>query len=323
MDVGLLCINGEGEIILMNQALQKLLHKSYLVKIQGLAKVHPELFETVQKLHPGQRELLKVNIQNKLLHLSIQCVEIVLRKAPYRLISFQNIQNELEEQELISWQKLIRILTHEIMNSVAPISSLSNTLQQVLMGKDSLDSTDLEKLRKSIEVIKRRSEGLLGFTETYRSLTRIPLPKFEKLEANTLIDQVFTLFEVEINQKQIEVHKNEHAASLPFIGDPHLLEQVLINILKNAIEALEDTENPHIKVSAFVNQDQKTCILISDNGPGIPPDKLDQVFIPFFTTKEQGSGIGLSLSRQILRMHKGSLEIHSTPDRGTTVSVWI
>lgn len=135
VDIGLLCINGQGEIILMNQALQKLLHKSYLVKIQGLAKVHPQLFETVQNLEVGQRELLKINIQNKLLHLSIQCVEIVLRKDPYRLISFQNIQNELEEQELISWQKLIRILTHEIMNSVAPISSLSSTIQQVLAIK--------------------------------------------------------------------------------------------------------------------------------------------------------------------------------------------
>lgn len=323
VDIGLLCINGQEEIILMNPALQKLLRKSYLVKIQGLAKVHEQLFETVQNLKPGQRELLKISIQNKLLHLSIQCVEIVLRKDPYRLISFQNIQNELEEQELISWQKLIRILTHEIMNSVAPISSLSSTLQQVIKDKETLEAQDLEKLRKSLEVIERRSEGLLGFTETYRSLTRIPLPKFEQLEANALVEQVITLFEAEIDRKQINLHKHLPVDKLSFIGDPHLLEQVLINVLKNAIEAVEDIEHPHIEVKASRNLDQKTEIQVIDNGPGIPPEKLEQVFIPFFTTKDNGSGIGLSLSRQILRMHKGGLEIRSQVGQGTIVSVWL
>lgn len=323
MDMGLLCINGQDEIILMNPALQKLLHKSYLVKLEGLKKVSPVLYETVQKLVPGNRELLKISIQNKLLHLSIQSVEIVLRKELYRLVSIQNIQAELENQELIAWQKLIRILTHEIMNSVAPISSLSGTLQTLLKDKQALNQAEIEKFRKSIAVIERRSEGLLGFTETYRALTRIPPPKFKELNAPHLVEQVLTLLETELEKKNISIEQKSLNENLVFNGDPHLLEQVLINILKNAIEALENTPKAKIEVLTFKGQDGKIGIQISDNGPGIAEDKLDQIFIPFFTTKENGSGIGLSLSRQILRMHKGSLEIHSTQDKGTTVNVWV
>jgi len=323
IDIGLLCVNGEGEVILMNQALQKLLHKSYLVKLESLQKVDEKLWELVKDLKSGQKELLKINIQNNLLHLSIQCAEIVLQAEPIKLISFQNIQTELEAQELIAWQKLIRILTHEIMNSVAPISSLSATIQKLLEGKDELKSSNLEKLRKSIAVIERRSEGLLSFTETYRTLTRIPPPHFQEVLVDELFDEVVTLMQPSLDKGLIELQKQTRGDKLLFSGDPHLLEQVLINLLKNAIDALEDTTDAKIQLNAFADANNRVCLQVIDNGPGIPVDKMDEIFVPFFTTKENGSGIGLSLSRQIIRMHQGSLDLQSQDGQGTSVSIWI
>lgn len=323
VDIGLLCVNAEGEVILMNQALQKLLHKSYLVKIDSLQKVDQKLWEVVKQLESGQRELLKINIQNSLLHLSIQSAEIILQGEAIKLISFQNIQNELEAQELIAWQKLIRILTHEIMNSVAPISSLSATIQKLLEGKEELKSVDLERLRKSIAVIERRSEGLLGFTETYRTLTRIPPPQFQEVRVDDLFDEVVTLMQADLDKGLIQVQKQVKGDKLKFSGDPHLLEQVLINLLKNAIDALAETENAQIQLNAFTDTSNRICLQVVDNGAGIPENKMEEIFIPFFTTKEQGSGIGLSLSRQIIRMHQGSLNLQSQEGSGTSVSIWI
>ncbi|MFK7922878.1 MAG: PAS domain-containing sensor histidine kinase [Bacteroidia bacterium] len=323
VDIGLLCINSEDEVILMNQALQKLLHKSYLVKVDSLQKVDPKLWDVVEQLQSGQRELLKINIQNSLLHLSIQCAEIILQGESIKLISFQNIQNELEAQELIAWQKLIRILTHEIMNSVAPISSLSATIQKLLEGKDELKSVDLERLRKSIAVIERRSEGLLGFTETYRTLTRIPPPQFQEVRADELFDEVVTLMQPDLDKGLIQVQQQIKGDKLSFSGDPHLLEQVLINLLKNAIDALQETPNAQIQLNAFTDTSNRICLQVVDNGAGIPENKMEEIFIPFFTTKEDGSGIGLSLSRQIIRMHQGSLDLQSEEGSGTSVSIWI
>ncbi|MEM6346933.1 MAG: ATP-binding protein [Bacteroidota bacterium] len=323
IDIGILCVNSEGEVILMNQALQKLLHKSYLVKFDSLQKIDEKLWDLVKDLANGQRELLKINLQNKLLHLSIQCAEIVMQGEAVRLISFQNIQTELEAQELNAWQKLIRILTHEIMNSVAPISSLSATIQKLLEGKEELKSNNLDKLRKSIAVIERRSEGLLSFTETYRTLTRIPPPHFQEIVVDELFDEVVTLMQPALDKGLITLEKEIRGDKLGFSGDPHLLEQVLINLIKNAIDALEETTEGKIQLKAFSDAENRLCLQVVDNGPGIPADKMEEIFVPFFTTKENGSGIGLSLSRQIVRMHQGSLELQSVEGQGTNVSIWI
>ncbi len=323
VDIGLLCVDEKGEVVLMNQALQGLLHKSYLRNVDGLKKLDEKLWTVVKEIESNDRELLKVNVQNKLLQLSIQAVDIRLQGESLRLISFQDIQSELEAQELLSWQKLIRILTHEIMNSVAPISSLSATLNGMISDKDQIEGQTLEQLKKSLAVIERRSEGLMAFTETYRTLTRIPPPNFQIMDARLLIESVQTLLESKLEANNIALDVSFNSEKLIFKGDPHLLEQVLINILKNALEAVEEQPQPKIQIIAFASSDGKIGIQIKDNGMGIAPDKLEQIFIPFYTSKEEGSGIGLSLSRQIIRMHKGSIEINSEEGNGTVVNMFI
>jgi nitrogen fixation/metabolism regulation signal transduction histidine kinase len=321
VEVGLLCVKEDGEVILMNEALQNLLHKSYLINFEGLKKINPQLWEKVNALQPGAPELIKVNIQNKLLQLSIQAVDIKLQDVSFRLYTFQNIQNELEAKELDAWQKLIRILTHEIMNSVAPISSLSSTLKDMLANPSLSQEEKLEHAQKSMQVIQKRSEGLLDFTETYRTLTRIPPPKFQRLDLVQLAGQVITLMESDFQKFEIELQKDLPHAPLLFDGDPHLLEQVFINLLKNAVDAVREVPQPIVKLSVSRTPAGKVSLEIADNGPGISEEMLDQVFVPFFTTKEEGSGIGLSLSRQIIRTHKGQIEMQSAEGEGTLVKI--
>ena len=322
IDIGLLCFNGQEEVILMNKALQGLIHKSYLINLGGLQQVDEGLWSTVKQLKPGERELVKLTVDNKLKQLSIQCIELVLKGEHYRLVSFQNIQTELEQQELVAWQKLIRILTHEIMNSVAPIASLSSTISDVIAHRTVMDEGSMKHIKNSVDVIKKRSEGLLGFTETYRTLTRIPPPNFELVEARHLVEELCTLFQPELERKGIKLESSLPVQAVSFQADPALLEQVLINLVKNAADAVTGRVNPRIKINVQ-KVGAKAQIIIADNGPGIPEEVMEQAFVPFFTTKKEGSGIGLSLSRQIMRMHKGSIELHSVVGEGTVATLSI
>lgn len=323
VNVGLLAINEQEEVILMNETFQSLFHKSYLINLSGLKKIDERLLETVQKLKPGHRELLKIQIQNKILHLSIQSVEIKLQQKQFRIFSFQDIQAELDNQEFMAWQKLIRILTHEIMNSVAPITSLSGTILNIIQQSEQPDPAQMENIRKSIAVIEKRSQGLLNFTETYRSLTKIPPPRFELIDPKTILEEAEILMENSLRNHQVKFEKNIREEGVTFQGDAQLLQQVLINLIKNAIDAVKDRPNPLITASVFRTGNFKTCIQIADNGVGIAPDNLDQIFVPFYTTKKDGSGIGLSLSRQIMRLHKGSIELQSKLNEGTIVNLWL
>lgn len=321
VDVGLLCIDQNEQVILMNEALQHLLHKSYLINLEGLKKIDVKLWETCKKQPSGQRELVKVNIQNKLHQLAVRSAAIALQEKHYRIYAFQDIQSELANQEYLAWQKLIRILTHEIMNSVAPISSLSGTMKSLLDHETAISETQLAQLKRSLSVIERRSEGLLKFTETYRALTRIPPPKFTKVNVMQLINDVALLFEEKIQKAQIHFESSVQPKNLTIDADENLLQQVIINLMKNAIDAVIDRENPTIKIQAFKTANQHACLQLADNGVGIPEKKLDQIFVPFFTTKPEGSGIGLSLSRQIMHLHQGNIELQSKENEGTTVSL--
>lgn len=323
IDIGLLGVKDDGEVNLMNKALQAMLHKSYLINLDALEKVDLRLWEVVKNLQPGERELIKINIDNQLQQLAIQCIELMLNREHFRLFSFQNIQSELEQQEMAAWQKLIRILTHEIMNSVAPIASLSSTMHDFLVAQKNgqLEAGDLEQVTHSLSVIRRRSEGLLDFTETYRRLTRIPPPKFQLLDARALIGEVHTLFRPELEEHGIAFSVDLQPDDITFQGDPALLEQVLINLIKNAMDAVREREKPKIQVFVQKLANGKIVIQVADNGSGIDAEQLEQIFVPFYTTKESGSGIGLSLSRQIIRLHKGNIEVQSVVGEGTAVKL--
>lgn len=322
VNTGLLCINEEKEVVLMNKALKELLRKPYLKDFAAVEKLFPELHKLITRLESGQHELIKMTVQNRLLELSVSVADFKLREAPYKLISFQNIQKELEEKELDAWQKLIRILTHEIMNSVTPITSLASSLKGLIEDKERvLDEEEMEDIRDGIYAIQKRGEGLLHFTETYRSLTKIPPPKFQLVEAQPLLERIHILFKPVLKKYGVELELQFPSKMVVFIADVELIEQVIINLLKNGIEAAREVENPKIEIRAIKTNEGKTIIEVQDNGKGIKEDVLDKIFVPFFTTKKEGSGIGLSLSRQIMRLHKGNIEVNSVIGKGTVFTL--
>jgi nitrogen fixation/metabolism regulation signal transduction histidine kinase len=325
VNVGLLCIDEKGGIFMLNKALQKLLNKPYLVHVDALEQVDRPLLEAVKKLKTGERDMVKVSLENKTMQLALQATEFALRDQKLKLISFQNIQGELEEQELEAWQKLIRILRHEIMNSITPIVSLTSTIDSMLANSPhgTIDKEQSDDIRAAIGAIRNRSEGLMHFTETYRNLTRLPPPKFQLVDANDLIERIRVLFKPVIAKNNVQFNIQLSQAPVIFQADVELIEQVIINLLKNAIDAVKEVENPTITISTFRTKDGKAIIKVADNGMGIEQEMIEQIFVPFYTTKEEGSGIGLSLSRQIMRVHKGRISVQSVVGEGTVFTLKI
>ena len=237
----------------------------------------------------------------------------------------QNIKNELEEREFDSWQKLIRVLTHEIMNSVGPITSSIDTINEILTEENSNRNTSgvseavINDTLKGINIIKERSVGLSEFVNNFRSLTLLPTPVPESIELQKLLHEIHYLFKEMLDENNITTEISVYPTNLIITADKKMLEQVIINILTNAIHALDENTNRKISISAFLSPEQKTIIQVKDNGKGIREQDMEKIFIPFYTTRKDGSGIGLSLARQIMRLHKGKIGIHSVFGEGTTV----
>ncbi|MCH2081683.1 MAG: ATP-binding protein [Saprospiraceae bacterium] len=320
VDTGLICFNAEGKNVLINKGLQQFLHKSYFPNFESIQKFNEPLYQALNEIVPGERKLVRLVVNHQLIQLAIRKTILHLKEDSLHLFAIQNIHAELEEQEVVSWQKLIRILTHEIMNSITPVISLSATTKE-LLEEEQLTEEDEADIKQAIQAIHRRSTGLLNFTQSYRQLTKIPPPSLEEVNIFELVEHVLTLLKNDLQKRKINVNKifkeKAHLAQL----DPDLMEQVLINLLKNAVEAMNNTVDPTIQISVLKNIDSILEIQISDNGPGISPKLLDKIFIPFFTTKSEGSGIGLSLSRQIIQMHKGTLHVHSEQGLGTVFTI--
>jgi nitrogen fixation/metabolism regulation signal transduction histidine kinase len=327
--ISLIAFHRDGKVEMINNASKKLFQVSKLKKIQDLSSFSEELVSSLLRLKHGENTLVKVIDQEDILKLAIYATEFKINDRQIILVSIKNIQYELEEQEIESWQKLIRVLTHEIMNSITPISSLSTTLSTILddFGENNTNKfqdEDLETLKEvkmALETIHKRSSGLLHFVDTYRNLTKIPKPNFGIFQVQKLFDNIHRLMEEEIQSKGITCEININPKSIELFADEQLLEQVLINLIKNSIHALENTKNPKIELKAFMNKRGRISIQISDNGQGIIKEVLDKVFIPFFTTKTKGSGIGLSLSKQILRLHGGTITVQSIPGERTSFTL--
>ncbi|QSE98973.1 sensor histidine kinase [Fulvivirga lutea] len=309
--VGILSFDRNERIHLMNRALQKLLARKQVAFLNNFSSVDPELPDFLREIKPNENKLKKIQIGGQLLQLSVHATEFKLGEDYYKLISFQNIKNELDSSEMEAWQKLIRVLTHEIMNSVTPITSLSETLKVIAENAHG-QPEEMNKLSQGLDAIHQRSAGLQNFTEAYKKLTKIPKPNFQKVELKPLVERVLLLFQTELKRMKYKLIIDDNVSLL---ADSGLLEQVFINLIKNALEALEEVEEPQLIIRAF--GDDKVNILIEDNGTGISDDKIDQIFIPFFTTKDEGSGIGLALCRQIIRLHNGTISVSS--EQGKTV----
>ena len=327
VNISLLCFEAGGKIILLNRAAQELLQKPFLKILNDLKAVDYELYATINKLAANEKSLIKVIVKGQLLNLLVQATEFKMQGRPYKLVSLQDFRSELEAQEIESWQKLIRVLTHEIMNSVIPIANLSGIVNQMLedpAGKDSyrnlgtLDTEEIDDLHGSLQTIENRSKGLVNFVKAYKSLTQMGEPTFKTLSVQALFERVYKLLQPRLADSGIVLEKQIVPQELTLKGDAELLEQVLINLLVNAMEALEGTESPVIRLAAR-KTDGGVEIQVEDNGPGIPAEILEHIFVPFYTTKKTGSGVGLSLARQIMRLHKGSIAVHSAPGEGTRV----
>ncbi|MEZ4699789.1 MAG: HAMP domain-containing sensor histidine kinase [Rhodothermales bacterium] len=324
--IGLLAFQETGSVGLINNAAKRLLRVPYLKNVKALAGFSAELVDTLLRMHAGDKALVKVVDGDELLELVVYATEFRLGGQFYTLVSIQDIQAELEEKEIQSWQKLVSVLTHEIMNSITPIASMADTANELLTDlapapETGLAAETLTDVRLAMQTIARRSQHLIHFVHAYRSLTRIPRPDLEIFPIRRLFSAIEHLFRSSLDDAGIGLRVAVQPEELDVTADPELIEQVVINLIKNAMEALQDTPDACIQLSARMTPRGNTIIQVSDNGPGIPPEALERIFIPFYTTKKEGSGIGLSLSRQIMRQHGGALSVISDPDRQTTFTL--
>ena len=324
VSVALICYGEDGEIFLMNEAAQELLDRPYMSNIKILERVNKDLLEAVTKVETGERKLVKTLINDELLNIALSTTEFKLQGTAYKLVSLQDIRSELDEKEVDTWQKLIRVLTHEIMNSVTPIISLTKVMNTLMSDENGnrkeltqIDPLDADDMLDSIRTIESRSKGLLHFVHAYRNLTKIQKPNFDKIHTQELIKRVATLMKPELDKRHIQLECSKPDEPLFLHGDVELIEQVLINLVKNAMEVLVEQKDARIQLALSLSHDKRVLIQVRDNGPGIDKEYIDKIFIPFFTTKKNGSGIGLSLSRQIMRLHKGNISFLSEVGEGT------
>lgn len=321
--IGLIAIDAEGKVEVMNTAAKKLLQVYDIKYITELQSLSSELVNMFFRLKTGGRDLAKLNIDGELVQLSVYAIELVLKKKVYKMITIQNINSELEEMEMEAWQNLVRVLTHEIMNSVTPISSLAATVEGDLNSRELENNSivfnqdDKDDLLSAVQTIQRRSDGLIRFVKDFRNLTHIPQPNFETLKVKDLIEEINLLLSKELMENKIGYSSSVKPDNLSIEADKALVEQVLINLIKNAMQAFDEETNRLIQVLAHEDDKGRPVIAVKDNGSGIDEEALSRIFIPFFTTKKSGSGIGLSLSRQIMRKHKGTLTVNSQVDEGT------
>lgn len=322
LSIGLLTFGEDGEIQLINTAAKRILNVDELKNISDMASINKELDLAIENLRTGGSELVKIAHPDGIMQLSVYVIELLMRGEKFKLVSLQNIQSELEEKEMEAWQNLVKILTHEIMNSITPISSLAGTIRSDMESKldhvQDVTPSDMEDYLMGINTIEKRSEGLTNFVADFRSLAHIPAPKFTSISISNLFDQLEVLLQHQLEQKGIKMSKELNPSELILFGDQTQIEQVLINLAQNAIQAVEETETRKICLSAYIDEAGKIIIEVRDSGKGISEEALGKIFIPFFTTKKRGSGIGLSLSKQIMRRHKGNIQVRSSPGEGTT-----
>lgn len=321
LSIGLITFNEEGKIQIVNTAAKRMLSISNLTNISEVEKINKELHHAIHSLRTGGSELIKIAHPDGIMQLSVYVIELVMRESKFKLVSLQNIQSELEEKEMEAWQNLIKVLTHEIMNSIAPISSLAATVKSDMESKinsvTQMETHDLEDYLMALSTIEKRSEGMIKFVSDFRSLAHIPAPKFQAIQLHSLFEHLEVLLQHQFDQHQIQFRKKIEPEDLILFGDQSLIEQVLINLIQNAIQAVEDSVTRVIWLEAFIDESGKIIIEVADSGKGIDEEALPKIFIPFFTTKKKGSGIGLSLSKQIMRRHKGNIQVRSELGNGT------
>lgn len=320
VNTGIISFNMETtEVNWVNDTFKRMLDVPYLKTINSLSKRNVTLYENILSIKPGESTLVNLERSNHTLKLLMSATVFVSEDKNNKIIALQNINQAIDETEADAWKKLLSVMTHEIMNSIAPISSLADTLKgSIAKAPEALrnEYADLEDIEIGLETIKRRSEGLLRFAEVYRNLNKITQPNLKKIFARELFSNIHNLMLPTLEQKKIELEVLLPNPQLTIELDPHLIEQVLINLIVNASEAVKEKEIRKITLSAF--QENNQCVItVHDTGSGIPADVMEKIFVPFFSTKKSGSGIGLSLSKQIMLLHKGAIHVNSRVGEGS------
>lgn len=323
VDTALICFDESEKIEFINSAAFRLLRKKFITSLKSIASLSPELADTLKDIPAGESVVVKVVINNELHQLILSATEFVLLEKKYKLVSLQNIKHALDEREIESWQKLIKVLTHEIMNSMTPIVSLSRYIEGVVndveLSKKMLepDSEQYRDLQLSCDAIASRSQGLMEFVDSYRSLSNLPEPTFAETNINELFERIELLLKDKIKERGIDFSLGVETEKPILPADVRLLEQVLLNLINNAIDAVAEEEKPRIELLYSELENGKSTIRVTDNGCGISRDDIENVFTPFYTTKEHGSGIGLSLSRQLTKLNRGTLSVSSLEGQGS------
>jgi nitrogen fixation/metabolism regulation signal transduction histidine kinase len=319
--IGIISFDKDGRVEIYNKSAKEIFGQENLANVLDLNTLKENLGDELFKLKSGQTKLLK--FAGKVEHYKIlaRSTEIKIKNKNLNLISLQNIKTQLEESELEAWQKLIRVLTHEIMNSVTPIKSLTYSMQKALSA-ESENPLDLDNILKGLNAIENRSKGLLGFVESYKNLTQIPKPNYERISIVSLFESIVKLFEDDFKSNNIEIISCVKPIDLTIIADSKLISQVIINLVKNSMYALSESKTKQINLNCFKSSTDKVCLSVSDSGKGISEDILDEIFVPFFTTRDNGSGIGLSFARQVMVMHNGSIEVQSVKNEMTSFDLY-
>ena len=320
--VPLMSVHQDGLVTLWNNSARRLFGTNHVTRLSDMAQFGEDFARHIAVIQAGERRLVTINVDDMEQQLTLSATQIIRPGSIERLISMQDIGSELDGVQLQAWQDLVRVLTHEIMNSITPVASLAKTAADLVEDAKSkvLDHPDvveeLDHVASAVSTVARRSDGLMQFVGSYRRLTRLPPPKKQEIKLGVFFKQVSTLAAQEWSDKNIKFNISVEPSALDVSADPDMIEQLLINLLLNAEQALSKTTNPEILLSAYLNKRGHVTIEVSDNGPGVPDDIANRIFVPFFTTKRDGSGVGLALTRQIMIAHGGNVKLKKSKNGG-------
>lgn len=316
-DIGILTFNKKGHILFANRKIEELFDYTPLNHIKQLSQVDDKLYSLFAELKPFERKLIQLTNEREKQQIALKSTSTTLNNEALILVVAQDIHQELDEKETDSWVRLIRVLTHEIMNTITPITSISESVLKYFKTNKGLiplaefTENHIKNTAKGLEVIKEQGSDLMEFVQSYRSFLSLPKPDKALVSAHRLLDKIKVLMSQENEHHHISFEIEANPNDLELYIDEKQISQILINLSKNAFQSLGDQEGGAIKISAGISKDHKKYISVWDNGPGIPPDLIEEIFVPFFTTKNTGTGIGLSLSKQIMHLHGGSMTVIS------------
>ena len=310
--VGVISFDERGYVEILNKAAKSILGINKLGNIEELGLIGDEL----KHLKSEESKLIRLDATIDQLNVLVKSTDIKIGNISLKLITLQDIKTQLEQSELEAWQKLIKVLTHEIMNSVTPVKSLTYSMQKILKSNDT-EETKNQNLLKGLNAIEKRSKGLLEFVESYKNLTQIRKPTYERVFIKNLVESIHNLFKEEFKNQNVQFVAEVLPEDISVIADEKLITQVIINLVQNSLKALLEQSNRMIRIKSGMSENDKVFLSVFDNGDGIDDSIMENIFVPFFSTREEGSGIGLSFARQVMVLHNGRIDVHSQKGEGT------